>query len=139
MIIDEIKEALKRAIPKIARRLENALKLRAPVDKGRLRSSIKVFVSETGLSVFMVDYAKFVEFGTPPHVIKPKNKEALKFEKDRKTRLSEKKGLKKSDVVFSKKVLHPGTRPNPFIRETLQIKLPKIIMEEVEKELTNIS
>jgi hypothetical protein len=134
--IDQIKEALEKAIPKIAIRLQNELVLRAPFDNGRLRNSIKVVQDgKSGLIVFMVDYAKFIEFGTPPHIIKPKSKEALRFEKDRKGRLSKKRGAKESDFVFAKKVKHPGTRPNPFIRETFQTKFPKIIMEEVKKEI----
>ena len=35
------------------------------------------------------------------------------------------------DAVFAKEVKHPGSRPNPFIRNTLQNKLPLIIMEEM--------
>ncbi len=120
--MSEIEERLKSALPRIAIRIQNEFVLAAPVDTGRLRNSIKVISTEKGLHVFMVDYAKFVEFGTPPHLIKPKDKEALKF-----------KVGKGGKPIFSKVVKHPGTRPNPFIRNTIQNKLRKIIIEEISK------
>lgn len=103
---------------RIGLRLMNELRKAAPSDTGRLRSSIRVILTPRGLRIIMVDYGKYVEFGTPPHVIKPKSKKALKF-----------KGPK-GDVIV-RKVNHPGTRPNPFIRSTLFTKLPKIISEEI--------
>ncbi len=116
--MSEVQEILERALPRIAVRFQNELLLASPVDTGRLRNSIKVKSSGKGLIVWMVDYAKFVEFGTPPHIIEPKNKKALKF-----------KGGKGPVIV--KKVRHPGSRPNPFIRNTIQNKLRKIILEEL--------
>ena len=70
----DFQKALDMAMPAIARRLHNELVLTAPVDTGRLRNSIKVVPLETGkgLAIFMVGYALYVEFGSPPHVIKPK-------------------------------------------------------------------
>lgn len=60
----DIQELLDRAMPKIAVRLQNELILTAPVLTGRLRNSIKVAVTNEGLTIFLVDYAIFVEFGT---------------------------------------------------------------------------
>lgn len=130
--MNEIKEKLENALPDIARRLQNELALAAPVDTGRLRNSIKVKEVEGGLVIWMVDYGKYVEFGTPPHVIEPSSKKALKFEVGRIERLSGRKKTK--DIVFAKKVKHPGTRPNPFIRNTMMQKLRKIIIEEILKQ-----
>ena len=129
--MNEIIEKLESALPDIARRLQNELVLSCPVDTGRLRNSIKVRADENGLVIWMVDYGKFVEFGTPPHVITPKEKEALKFEIGRIERLSGKKTGK--NIVFAKKVKHPGTRPNPFVRNTIQNKLRNIIIEELSR------
>lgn len=78
---------------------------RCPVDKGFLRNSINFEITEQGITISMADYGKYVEFGTAPHIIKAKNGQALKFEMNGKT-------------VFAKSVVHPGTRPNPFIRTT---------------------
>lgn len=122
--MNDIEDALKKALPSIARRMQNELVLVSPVDTGRLRNSIKVKVTDRGITIWMVEYAKFVEFGTPPHIIKPKDKKALKFKV--------KRGGKN---IFAKKVKHPGTRPNPFIRNTIQNKLQNIIIEEINTNL----
>ena len=53
-----------------------------------------------------VEYAPDVEFGTSPHVIRPNAKKALKFKS-------------KGKAVFAKKVMHPGTRAQPFFRPAL--------------------
>ena len=129
--MNEIEERIERALPRIAVRIQNELMLVCPVDTGRLRTSIKVRSTKGGIIIWMVDYGKFVEFGTPPHIIKPTNKKALKFEVGRIARLSSGKGEK--NIVFAKEVKHPGTRPNPFIRNTIQNKLGKIIVEEITK------
>jgi len=61
---------------------------------------------------------------TPPHIIKPKDKKALKFKAG-------------GENVFAKVVHHPGTRPNPFIRNTIRNKLGEIIQQEITKSLSN--
>ena len=114
----EIKEAIELALPRIGIRLQNELILASPVDTGRLRNSIVVTTEGSTIFIRMVDYAYFVEFGSVPHIIKPKDKQALKF----------KAGGKE---VFAKVVKHPGSRPNPFIRNTLNNKIGKIIQEEI--------
>ena len=119
----EIEEAIELALPRIALRLQNELILASPVDTGRLRNSIRVTVENNVLTITMVDYGYFIEFGTPPHTITPKDKQALKF----------KVGNKE---VFAKVVKHPGTRPNPWIRNTIRNKIAKIISEEITKVLS---
>lgn len=125
----EIQELLDKAMFDIAIRLQNELILTCPVDKGRLKNSIKVIPQGDGLLIWMVEEGKYVEFGTPPHIITPKSKKALRFEAGRTERLSGKK--KGKTMVFAKKVRHPGTRPNPFIRTAISTKLRNIIMEEI--------
>ena len=134
-----MQELLKKALPDIARRAENELVKTVPVDTGRLKISIKVIPQENGLLIWMAEYGKYVEFGTPPHLIKPKSKEALKFEwteiegkmESRAGRL--RKGVSKSEAkeVFFKKVKHPGTKAQPFVRTMIYTKLRKIIIEEL--------
>ncbi|MHA1302303.1 MAG: HK97 gp10 family phage protein [Candidatus Heimdallarchaeaceae archaeon] len=119
--MDEIQEALERALPDIARRMQNELVLVSPVSTGRLKNSIKVKSTNEGLIIWMVDYGKYIEFGTPPHIITPKEKKALKFKIG-------------GDELIRKKVKHPGTRPNPFIRNTIQNKLREIIIEELANQ-----
>lgn len=116
-----IEQAFIKAIPLIAIDLQNALRLASPVDKGALRNSIKVRAKNNNkLEITMVEYGKFVEFGTLPYTIKPSNKKALNW-----------KGAQHP----VKKVNHPGIRPNPFIRTTLQRKLPKIISKRIAEAL----
>ena len=62
--MNEIKQAIEKALPKIALRLENELKLVCPVDKGFLRWSINVEANGSVLSITMLDYGLYVEFGT---------------------------------------------------------------------------
>lgn len=113
----DIKQALEQAMPRIANRIESELVIACPVDKGFLKWSIKVRAEGNIITITMLDYGMFVEFGTPPHIIKPKDKKALHW------------GGKDGPIV--KQVKHPGTRPNPFIRNTIQNKIGKIIQEEI--------
>jgi hypothetical protein len=66
----------------------------------------------------------FLEFGTRPHVIEPKDKEALRFEVD-------------GETIFATRVFHPGTKPLGFVRLT-QDDLDKSAKEIAEKLLTNV-
>jgi len=141
--MNEIKEKIEEALPIIALRMQNELMLAAPVDTGRLKNSIKVRSDGDGLIIWMVDYGKFIEFGTPPHIIKAKPGKSLVIPRYG-GRLVKRKGEWKTefkfggkktitDVIFVKKVRHPGTRPNPFVRNTLMTKLKNIIIEEISR------
>lgn len=89
---------------------------RAPVDTGVLKNSIRHEVDEEGnINIYMTDYARHVEYGTKPHVIRIKNKKALS---DGKT-------------IFGTKVNHPGTRAQPFIRPSLH-QLSKIVKHRLD-------
>lgn len=102
--------------------LQNELRQACPVRTGLLRISIKVRPTEdgSGLIISMLHYGKYVEFGTNPYTITPKNKKALAFSVN-------------GDPVVVARVRHPGIRPNPFIRTTIRTKLPKIILNELSK------
>ena len=96
--------------------LVNELVKVCPVDKGRLKDSIKFRRDgDSSIIISMADYGRNVEWGTPPHIIRPKYKKSLKF-KD-----------KSGGDVFAKSVNHPGTDPQPFIRRTIKTQLPGII------------
>ncbi len=113
-------------LARIALQLRAELKKAAPKRDGRLADSIDVIPTAKGLRIIMVDYGRYVEFGTPPHVIKPKNKKALAFKGE-----GNQKG--KKGMVIVKSVKHPGTRPNPFIRHVINTKLNKIIQKEIAR------
>lgn len=55
----------------------------------------------------------YMEKGTAPHVIRPKNKKALRFTVGGKT-------------IFAKHVNHPGIAARPVVEPTVQSNLPSI-------------
>ena len=91
----------------------NRAKVLAPVDTGRLRASIRVEARRTATlrSRFTigsdVEYAAFVNDGTRPHIIRPRNAQVLRF-------------VVGGRVVFAKVVHHPGTRARPFLDQALR-------------------
>lgn len=119
----------------IAIKLQNELILACPFNRGNLSASIKVVPSERGLMISMIEDGKYVEFGTPPHVIRAKEGGILHWHKTKgRTQHSHPHSkVMQEDAFFAKEVKHPGTRPNPFIRNTVRNKLPKIIQEEIAR------
>lgn len=90
-------------------RVQNEARRRAPVDTGRLRSSIvhsvedssRIYTVTVGTNV---DYAEHVEYGTAPHRIYPRNGRALYWP-----------GAM-HPVAY---VDHPGTAPHPFLAPSI--------------------
>jgi hypothetical protein len=93
--------------------LADALKEEVPVRTGALRDSIRYEVLNQGRRdvVLRVDMGnkkrpdvvvKSMNFGSLPHVIRPKRRKFLRFQWKGKT-------------VFAKSVNHPGTTRDPFI------------------------
>ncbi|MFD7410150.1 HK97-gp10 family putative phage morphogenesis protein [Kitasatospora purpeofusca] len=112
--IDRITGASREATKRAANDMVNHAKSLAPVDTGRLRSSI-VAIPQGGRFTYTVtigtnvEYAADVEYGTAPHVIVPKDKKALWWP---------------GAAHPVARVNHPGTRAQPFMR-------PAIAMAEV--------
>lgn len=85
----------------------------APVDTGRLRSSIQYEIINRALGVTgrlfsNVEYADFVHDGTRPHRINPRRPGGvLRFEIG-------------GQVVYARYVNHPGTKGRPFLSEALR-------------------
>jgi len=96
----------------IANNLVTNMIKRVPVDKGLLRQSIRWVKEGDSIGIKILDYGKYVEWGTPPHVIYPKNAKALHWKSGGKD-------------VFAKVVHHPGTRAQPFIRPSFRDDLPR--------------
>jgi hypothetical protein len=91
----------------------NRAKVLAPVDTGRLRASIRLerrsilgFRNRWTIGSDVV-YAPWVNDGTRPHIIRPKNAKVLAFKSGGRT-------------VFAKVVHHPGTRARPFLDRALR-------------------
>lgn len=93
-ILKSITEALERS----AIRIKKELQYLSPVDKGGLRGSFQANVYGTGIRIsWDAPYAKYVDAGTPPHIIRPRSKKALSFR----------------GQVY-KMVKHPGQAPQNF-------------------------
>lgn len=111
--------------------IERDAKREAPVDTGRLRSSITT--EQEGWNRVVVgtnvEYAEAVEFGTPPHVIEPKEKKALAFTVGGKR-------------VVVKRVNHPGTKARPFLRRAFRKHFPatfaKLWVRTVKKRIEQV-
>jgi HK97 gp10 family phage protein len=78
---------------------------------GHLQQSIRVDLSNVneGKAEIVADasYAPFVEFGTKPHVIKPKRRQTLRWATE-------------EGYIFAKLVRHPGSKPYPFFRKAIE-------------------
>lgn len=107
-----IRDASARELRTAGRQVVNRAKVLAPVDTGRLRASIEGQLNRTwtlrprftvGSNV---EYAPYVHDGTRPHVIRPRNAQALRFQVG-------------GRVVYARVVNHPGTRARPFLDRAL--------------------
>ena len=99
---------IERFIERLADRTEEVMYEKAPERTGRLKKSIRKIVKPNKAVIGpTVPYAIYVEYGTRPHEIRPVRARALRFEVE-------------GRVVFAARVLHPGTRPQPFVRETAE-------------------
>lgn len=95
----------------IANSMAEDMKAIVPVDTGNLRSAIKVTKEgagryRVGPDLVQAPYAWMVEFGTKPHIIEAKPGKTLRFQKNGKT-------------IYTKKVRHPGTRAQPYVRPVI--------------------
>ncbi|WP_256096566.1 HK97 gp10 family phage protein [Streptomyces sp. LUP30] len=100
-----------RAVDRTRIDVQNEARRRAPVDTGRLRSSIVSRTEGGGRNLGYVvgsnvNYAAAVEYGTSPHVIKPKYKKALYWP---------------GAAHPVAQVNHPGTRAQPFLRPAIEM------------------
>ncbi len=93
--------------------VEEELVKRAPVHDGQLRQSINAKVINNELHVFMVDYGFYVDQGTTPHWTSVEN--LKKWAKD-------KLGDEDAAYAVQQKIAKHGTKPQPFIRETIRQK-----------------
>lgn len=96
--------------------VENAVQI-APTNTGNYKSLIAY--DNSNMVIAQAQYSADIEYGTQAHIIEPKTKKALSFK------------LNGKDVVY-KKVNHPGTKPNPVMRNAAkqtQKEVPAIIRQ----------
>ena len=86
---------------------------------GHLRRGIATKIGNMEVTVHTsnIKYAPMVEYGTKPHIIKPKNKKALYW-----------KGAKHP----VKSVRHPGSRAKPFLIPAFE-KEKEVLIRDLEK------
>ena len=81
----------------------------APWKSGNLaRSILKEVEDDHAVIRVLARYGIYVVAGTAPHVIRPAGASCLAFR------------AKSGDMVFTRLVRHPGTKPNPFLEEAAE-------------------
>ena len=111
----------------------------APVDRDMLRGYIAEAPIEMdsnpiplwGVVHSPAEYSSYVEYGTLPHDIYPKNKKALAFQAGGKlSRGTRRRGRTRmiggGDMIIVKHVHHPGTKANPFMETALTDSIPEL-------------
>ena len=96
-----VKNATASTLQEAGFKIEEEAKKSAPVDSGYYRNNIGF--DGRNKVIANASYSADIEYGTKPHVIQPKTASALHFQSD-------------GEDVFTKKVNHPGTKPNPVMR-----------------------
>lgn len=99
---DKTKDNVQKTLNNTGFKIEAKAKSNVPVDTGHLRRGITTKIGDMEVIVHTsnIKYARGVEFGTRPHLIKPKNKKALYW-----------KGAKHP----VKSVNHPGSKAKPYL------------------------
>jgi len=126
----ELIERLRRAVSGIgaeaarrwAPRFEAVLKSSAPRRTGKLQRMLRVEAVGDVVTVGGPDYLAYLVKGVKPHMIYPRKASVLRFEV-------------KGEVVYTKRVSHPGFPPQPFFTRSLDMSLrllPEMIMEVLE-------
>jgi len=96
--------------------IEADAKVGAPVDTGALVNSISTDIDGDGMGGDVgptVSYGDEVEYGTQPHIIRPRDARVLAFP-----------GA--GGMVFAREVHHPGTRPQPYMGPAFERNVPQL-------------
>lgn len=108
------------------RRTLNRARVLSPWDTGNLRASHTMTIKRlkkkrvVGRVSSRVNYALAVHEGTRPHVIRPKRKKALAFQRGGSVAGGGGARIRFGGrMVVVKKVNHPGTQPRPWLRQAM--------------------
>ena len=111
----KVKDVVKTSTLNVESNAKNNVTKNGSVDTGLLRNSINSKINSLeGIVSTNTKYARYVEEGTKPHIIRPKNKQYLYW-----------KGA--SHPV--KQVNHPGSKPKPYMKPALEKEKPNFIKE----------
>jgi hypothetical protein len=102
-----------RFMREIGQKIQTQSKAQVKIRSGRLRNSIRVtertWRTERAVEVgSKVRYAYLHHEGTRPHLIVPIRRTHLRFRSG-------------ARIVFAKSVLHPGTKPNPYLSRPMRL------------------
>ena len=116
----------------VAEDTKTVIMRKTPVKTGRLRSAWELhMIHLPGLSMALisnsVSYAAYVEEGTAPHIIRPRNRMALHWSSRFIGPLQ--RGSRQSRTVghFARVVHHPGTRGRHMVSSTVSREFPGIV------------
>jgi hypothetical protein len=103
-------------------------KLAVPRKTGTLGRSIRAgtLFSDHAVVEAAVNYAAFVEYGTRPHIIRPRNGKFLRFPANARSARLTGSVRRGGDAVFAREVHHPGTKPRPFLVPGARAALTKV-------------
>lgn len=128
---DEVNKDLKGLIRRSTERVAGNAKRNAPSSHGKLRQSITAKTKGlTGEVAVNVNYAGAVEFGSKPHDITPKRKKALAFKPGAGFKFWDESGR-----VVVKRVKHPGTKAQPYLRPAVEqeaVRMRKALKKIIE-------
>lgn len=97
--------------------LDKNIAKNTPVKTGKLRSNRTVSIGTNSSTISINQpYASYVEEGTRPHIIVPKNKKALMWE----------------NGIFAKRVKHPGFTGRKFVQRSIDETNINIITDAIE-------
>lgn len=116
----DLEKKFNSALHEIGLNLSQTFAEAAPVRTGFLKNSFSYELDGNVITIKAAEYLDNVLYGTPPHIITPKNKKALSFRMDGKK-------------VLAKKVNHPGTAPNPFVFEVVDREYKKIMEDALRR------
>jgi len=118
---EEVTKELQGVVTRSTFRVGATARQLVPVKFGRLRGSItEKILKMQGIVAVNVDYAGAVEFGSKPHIIRPKRKKALAFKPAGGFRFWNESGR-----VVRKEVKHPGAKAQPFLRPAVKEEAPR--------------
>lgn len=116
--IDEINKRVDMVLELVKNDIVNDIVLNCPVKTGFTRNTVRGEVIENTIVISVGGAIFYIEFGTPPHDITPRDKKALFWE-----------GAGHPVKV----VHHPGTMPNPIVSTAIDrgllVYLPKRLQE----------
>jgi HK97 gp10 family phage protein len=114
-VAEVLESGLEGLLRRFAEKAVESAQSRAPKRTGYLASQISSVVEGGSATIYAkAPYSAYVEFGTRPHPILPKRAKALRFEVD-------------GEVVFARRVHHPGTQPQPFLFQAVYEAIPDLV------------